>query len=74
MTEIDRVLKAVCQGYRTRTAIARAAKLTPERTGTYLTRLRQRDLITAKKPAPRHPKHYHLKDMGCLLADLWTGA
>ena len=77
MGEIEKVLKAVCQGYRTRTEIAKAAGLTELATGTYLTRLKGRNKITAvKQPAKRKgrgqlPLHYYPRDMGCLLADFW---
>ena len=79
MSEINKVLKAVCQGYRTRKAISEAADLSQTATGTYLTRLMHRNLIvaTGRGPGGRKPnrlpstKQYHLRDIGCLLADFW---
>lgn len=77
MSEINRVLRAVSRGYRTRAAIARAAHLTKAKTQTYLTRLMNRDLVESAPVAQRlrrrgtEVREYHLKNLRCLLMDIW---
>lgn len=69
-SEIERVLKAVCRGYRTRKAIAKVAKVSHTAAQTYLTRLIGRNMVTSTKHVG-HVKQYHMKDIKCLLADFW---
>jgi DNA-binding IclR family transcriptional regulator len=78
-----RVLKAVCQGYRSAPAIAQAAGVGRQQVYTYLGRLAQMGCIyvapsgrkssygKGHRPIGFSYKEYHLKDIGCLLADFW---
>jgi sugar-specific transcriptional regulator TrmB len=65
-----RVLRAVCQGGRDAKVIAEMAKVSPARIYTYLRRLGDKKLIEAVKD-PGNGTTYQLKDVGCLLADIW---
>lgn len=70
-------MRAVSRGYRTKKAIAKAARLTEVKTQTYLTRLQHRGLVESEKSSDpeeraRHIKHYHMKGLRIfLLQKVW---
>lgn len=71
--KIVEVMRAVSRGYRTMAAIAAVCDITPLRCGTYLTRLRHRGYVEARKVTKGrdHWKEYHAVGVRCLLADIW---
>lgn len=76
MTEINKVKRALSQGFRTREAIAAEVGLTQAATQTYLTRLIGRDQAeSTRSPDPiersKNVKHYHMSGVEFLLQDIW---
>mgnify|MGYP000228439466 CR=1 FL=1 len=77
MSEINLVMRAVGQGYRTTREISAAAGLPLTKTRTYLTRLQSRNLVESElspnaQERASHLKHYRLAGIGiCLLQQLW---
>lgn len=70
MTNLERVLSAVCRGYRTPKAIAHASGVCKSDTRMCLTRLMDAGRVGAT-PAGGKLKHYYVKDPGCLLEEFW---